>query len=337
MDRYRGEPLGDGPRVAVIGNDAIGNFVVLTPLFQMLREELTPASLDYYGGTRVRELADASDLLDQTFPLHGTAPRDFLHVAADRRYDLVINVERGAWAQAAAAVLSDKGTKVCGPCLDPEGRGPWSHPGDERGKLWEDQAWLSPEITSTYPFLKSGHISEIFCRLAYRDGTVPRYALPSGDLGERFDVIFATAASEADKLWPVENWIAAARFLQDKGLSVALVGAKPADQGKYWKGASDEEELLRQTGIVDRRGAWRLPEVVGALHQARLVLTLDNGVLHMAASGPAQIVGLFRNGYPRLWAPRLPTLYAVESPLGEPVTAISWSEIESDLKNLQII
>src|SRR5438309_1790968 len=60
--RFEGETLPPNARVAVISGDALGNFVVVTPLLQLLRRELRPASIDYYGGRRIQELQDNSKL-----------------------------------------------------------------------------------------------------------------------------------------------------------------------------------------------------------------------------------------------------------------------------------
>ena len=75
MKRYCGEALPSSPRVAVVTNDNLGNFVMATPLIQMLRAK-HGGTLDYYGGTRVAELATASPLVDNFLVLHGPDPSE---------------------------------------------------------------------------------------------------------------------------------------------------------------------------------------------------------------------------------------------------------------------
>ena len=51
------------------------------------------------------------------------------------------------------------------------------------------------------------------------------------------------------------------------------------------------------------RGRITLPQVAGAIAKAKAVVSLDNGILHLACSTATPTVGLYRNGIHRLWAP----------------------------------
>lgn len=307
MKRYLGENLPSGPKIALVTNDNLGNFVIATPLMQMLRER-HGGTLDYYGGTRVAELAKNSDLVTSFVPLHGTRPRELAREMSGEIYDLVVNLEWTTWAKAATSILAGPDTLVCGPCVGADGRGDLPFPEDERGRLWLDQAWVSPHIRDTYPFLESGHIAEIFCRLAYLDGKVPQYRLPVAEPGPDLpDVWMSATASLPDKLWPLEKWMSVLKSLRAQSLRVGLLGAKPSEQTKFWKGGSDEDKLV-EAGLEDYRGKFTLPQVVGAIGAAKLVVTLDNGILHLASATETKIVGLFREGIHRLWAPPNPHL-----------------------------
>jgi ADP-heptose:LPS heptosyltransferase len=122
------------------------------------------------------------------------------------------------------------------------------------------------------------------------------------------DVLIATAASQPEKLWPAPHWRAALAGINEGGFSVGLLGAPAKEQALHWKGASLEDELVRDGLAEDLRGAFSLPQVVGALGAAKAVLTLDNGILHLAAATTTPTVGLFRHGIHRLWAPPAPNV-----------------------------
>lgn len=331
MKRYTGAGVAEGARIAVITNDALGNFVVATPLLQMLRSELKPLIIDYFGGNRIAELAKGSDLIDYFWPLHGQSPRSL----ADERfepYDLVVNVEWTTWAKCAAAILAGENGYVCGPCLDEEGRADLPFADDERGDLWRDQEWVSAEVTSRYPFLGSGFIGEVFCRLAYLGGEVPAYRVQQHNPGGTVpDVLLATSASLQDKLWPVENWTAIVSHMIGAGATVGLLGASPKSQKKYWLGA-DEEQAVVSAGAADLRGAFTLPEVVGALARCKLALTLDNGILHLACAAGTPTIGLYRHGIRRLWAPPHSGLRVVEAPAGDTVASIPLVDVQADVE-----
>lgn len=326
MRRYLGDDLPARPRIAVLTNDALGNLVVVTPLIQMLREKFDPAALDHYGGTRVLELAEASDLIDTAVPLHGSAPRS-LAAALPAAYDLVINVERSAWAKCATAILAGDAGSVCGPCLDAEGRRDLPFADDARGRLWCDEEWVAKDLSARYPFLNSGFIGEIFCRLAYLGGPIPGYRVPQSAPSRPVpDVLISTAASLPEKLWPVDGWIALVRALRQKGLTVGLLGAKPELQSRYWEGASSEAGLV-EAGAEDLRGRLALPEVVGAIAHSRLVVTIDNGIVHLACATSTPTVGLYRHGIHRLWAPPAPNLLSIEPGENRQVREIPYSTV----------
>lgn len=319
MPRYEGQGLPSNPRVAVIANDAIGNFVVATPLLQMIRRELKPSHIHYYGGVRTREMESASDLFEWSFPLHGR-PFGEACRASHGPYDLIVNVERTGNAMAMAAFLEGDQTMICGPCLGP--RGDMPYPDDARGNLWRDQEWISPEITSRYPFLRTGYIGEIYARLAYLEGDVPPYRVPTEATVSPCDILVATSASLPDKLWPVTKWVTVFKRFQAMGLKVGLIGAKPSVQKAYWEGESDEDQMVVSGSVTDLRGEYSLPQVAGILASCKMILTLDNGILHLACAGGRPVVGLFRNGIHRLWAPPHPGLEVLIPPVGDPVAEI---------------
>ncbi|MBS1716477.1 MAG: hypothetical protein JSS72_01945 [Armatimonadetes bacterium] len=342
MIRYQGG-LKKGGRIAVVSNDAIGNFVVATPLLQLLRTELEPASITYFGGTRTLELQTASDLFEKQYPLHGSPMREAAKFALQQEFDLVVNNESTPFAMQFAASLCGEGTQVVGPVWDAQKRQEMPYPDDEAGRLAMDPKWIAEDLCQRYPSLKSPFIGEIFCRLAYLKGDVPPYrvpmAMPEIPIPE---VLIATSASLPEKLWPLESWMAILKKFQGEGLSVGLLGAPPKAQKEFWKGAGDEDRLVDSGLTQDLRGRLSLPQVVGALAQAKLVLTLDNGILHLACAAQPPTVGLFRYGIHRLWAPPAPSLTVIhaapDGAVGEIGVESVWSAVQKRIQgNAQAI
>ena len=333
MLRYLGQPLKENPRVAVVTNDNLGNFVIATPLMQMLKNR-HGGQLDYYGGARVSELAERSEFVDAAYPLHGAEPRQTARDMSERTYDLVVNIEWTPWAKAATSILAGRDTFVCGPCIGPDGRGDFAFPEDETGRLWNDQDWMAEDVVQKYQCLGSGYIAEIFCRLAYLEGTIPRYKLPRATPPIKLpDILVSGTASLPEKLWPLENWRRVIEQLASMGLTVGLLGAKPTVQGQFWKGASDEDRFI-DFGVEDLRGRLTLPEVVGAIESVRLVVTLDNGILHLSSATGTPVIGLFREGIHRLWAPPHPEVTVLHPGPGAPVAAIGVEDVVSAVKSV---
>jgi ADP-heptose:LPS heptosyltransferase len=322
--RYTGQPLPPNPRIGVIANDAIGNFVMATPLLQLLRTERAPERLEFFGGTRTRELQDASDLFDESVCLHGANAGDVRALLTrSGSYDLLINLESTPFSKTMIGMLAGDRAFVAGPCIGPGGRGELPFASDARGDLWRDKAWIAADLTQRYPFLRSGFIAEIFARLSHLSGVLPPYRVPTAPPGRDVpDVLIATAASLPEKLWTAEHWRTVLSALRAKGRSVGLLGAPPAQQAQHWQGASLEDDLVREGLADDLRGAFTLPQVVGALGAAKVVLTIDNGILHLAAATATPTIGLFRHGIHRLWAPPAANVTVLTAGDGRAVTEI---------------
>lgn len=335
MRRYLGETLPPTPRIALLTNDALGNYVVATPLVQMVKAAFPGCRLDWFCGRRSAELVEATPGVDEHIAWMDMPPRALAELALSRTYDLVINNEGSAYALSTTALLASDETPVVGPCLGPQGRGPLPYAEDAVGALAEDKNWLSPTLKETHPILESGYIGEIFCRLAYLEGPVPPPFAPRRiPAGPTADILIACSASLANKLWSLDAWREAAAELGRQGLTVGLLGAKPKAQGQFWLGADAEAALVEEGLVKDLRGTMSLPEVCGALSQCRACLTLDNGIMHLAAASGCPAVALFRRGFPTLWMPPKGRITALESAEGQEVSDISAQEALEALQSL---
>jgi hypothetical protein len=270
----------------------------------MLRDQFKPASIDYYGGIRTWEFQASSELFEWSYPFHGAPPSDLAGIASSRRgYDLVVNVEKETPAKIFAGALCTEDSFICGPCGDMPGHD-LPFPDDLPGQLWMDPNWMAEDITERFPILSSGFIGEILCRASYLRGPIPAYRVPCEEPSRPIPpILISTAGTIPEKLWPAENWLEMLSFFEAKGLEVGLLGAHPLQQKQFWKGNDGEEILVRSGLVKDLRGKLTLPEVVGALKGCRFVLTLDNGILHLAVAMKKPTVGIYRYGIDRLWAP----------------------------------
>ena len=294
----------------------------------MLRRRFPSARLELWSGSRVRELVGPGCVFD--------ALNEFLRepeetvrarAAQSSSLDLVINIEDSEQARALPRLLCGAATRVCGPALTESGES-LAWPDDDRGALWADRAWTSLDVRARHPFLQSPYIGEFFCRLAYLEGDVPQAQVRQEQWdGEQPDVLIAMSASLPEKIWSNEGWVSALEGLRDRGLSVGLVGAAPGAQKAHWLGVDAEDDVVKRGLAVDLRGALRLPQVVSAMMRARLVLTLDNGIMHLAATTPVPVVALFRHGIHRLWKPSWGHVDGVVAGQGKPVATITAAEV----------
>jgi ADP-heptose:LPS heptosyltransferase len=314
MERFTDQALRPCPHLGVVFYDSIGDFVVATPLLRGLAEKYRDCVIDYFGGERTCELEEASSLISDRFSLFG-APGAFrrlpdyvaARVSTAGPYDLVVNCEAHPAARLATALLDP--AYVVGPAYTADLRGDLEHPATRVDAL-HAEAWNAADLLPRYPdVLGSQYIGEILCRLARVDTAFERtevsVAEPDGDVP---DVLIATGANRSAKLWPPPYWRRVVDWCASQELSVGLLGAAPAQQARYYHSLSVEESLLASTPLVDLRGKFSLPVVAGALRRARACVTIDNGIMHLAAAVGARTVAIFGGSPWRLWAPRSPSV-----------------------------
>jgi len=312
MERFLGQPLRAQPHLAVVFYDSIGDFVVATPLLRGLAEKYPGCVIDYLGGERTRELEEVSPLLADRFSLFG-APGAFqrlpayvaARVAAAGPYDLVVNCEAHPAARLAAAVLDPR--YVVGPAYTTDLRGDLPYPPTRIDAL-HAEAWNAADLLERYAgVLQTQYIGEILCRLARVETDFHRTEVPAEKPpGEVPAVLIATGANRSAKLWPDAYWAQVIEWCAGRGYSIGLLGAAPAQQERFYHSVGGEERLLAATPLQDLRGRFTLPQVAGALSLARACVTIDNGIMHLAAAVGTPTVAIFGGSPWRLWAPRSP-------------------------------
>jgi ADP-heptose:LPS heptosyltransferase len=317
MDRFIDQPLRTAPHIAVVFYDSIGDFVVATPLLRGLREKYPGATLDYLGGERTRELECASCLIDSRFSLFGDPTGlSSLPAYVQRRvdeagpYDLAINCEAHPAARVALNVIGPR--YVVGPAYQPDLRGdlPYS---EQRVDQLHRERWNDSRLLERFgDVLESQYIAEVFCRLAHVQTDFARTEVPVVEPGAPVPpVLIATGANRSAKLWPEDYWQQIVRWCQDEGLDVGLLGSAPAEQARFYHSSAMEARLLGTSAVVDLRGRFALPEVAGALARAKLCVTIDNGIMHLAAAVGTATVAIFGGSPWRLWTPPVAWVHAV--------------------------
>lgn len=306
--RYAGEPLGDRPRIAVIGSSRLGNYVVTTPLLRGIRETWPGATVDFLGSLVTAELERASPWIDwrtDVFPLEedrldalpaGVAAR----IGDPGPHDLAVNCNGfnrgatvlagrlGARFVAGAAVPAGDAPPRAGSGAGAKPTAPAAHP---YHRLLAEDDWTTPEFLARYgEWLTSNYIGELFCRMAFVETDFFRIEVEGRDPGFPVPDVLVHASSSRDaKLWPANRWLAVLDGCVERGLSVGLVGAAPSESGPTaHSGPQDpariEAAISAHPAVEDLRGRTTPLELAGAFAAARACLSVDSGPLHVAAA-----------------------------------------------------
>jgi len=266
-------------RILVAPHLRLGDALLVTPLLAKLRARHPNAEIVLVSTLPMLPLYQPPPYGVVVWPYH---PRQFATVAAMMRqdgFDLAIlpGDNRHGWLAAAL-------------------RAKWivAHAGDRPGV----KSWLIDELLE-YPETPTA-MTEIFSALApgpepepYRVEDWPKPACTAFGLPAGPYAVLHVGASSALKFWPVQNWRDLALWLTGRGLEVV------------WSGGPGEEALVRQIDPEARyktyAGALDLAQIWHLIAHARVFVSPDTGVAHLARLTGAPAVSLFGPGTPVLF------------------------------------
>jgi len=241
--------------------------------------------------------------LARTFPRHRrvlAAPRA-LHalVAATGAFDAACDV---APLEALPRRLHDADIAV-----DLHGRGPASHRVLLAARPRHLLAFANEAIAQSASgpcWIAEEHEVARWCRLvsAYGATASPgdlRLARPAASRSPlRGITIVHPGAASAARRWPLERWVRVVRALQRDGHTVALTGS--GDE------AALAADLAARTGIVPTHDLSRrtsLEALSALVAHAKLVLSSDTGIAHLAVAHATPSITLFGPSSPAHWGP----------------------------------
>jgi heptosyltransferase-1 len=125
--------------------------------------------------------------------------------------------------------------------------------------------------------------------------TTPDYgiAAPPAPTHGQTSAVLLTATSRDDKLWPQDRWIAAGRALNERGLACLL----PAGSATERKRAMQIAQAIPGAVALPPMS---LPELAAQLADARIVIGVDTGLVHLAAALGRPTLALFCASDPAL-------------------------------------
>ncbi|MDE7240458.1 glycosyltransferase family 9 protein [Desulfovibrio sp.] len=316
LDRYAGIPLAalsaggrllERPRraaapeaarrVGVICLGAIGDLLLLSGLLEGVRRQLPGAELELVvssGNAGAAPLIPHADAVAAFGVRH--VPAMLRHVR-ERRYDLLIDSTQWARLGAIVSNLSGAGLTVG-----------FATAGQARALGYDRTATHRPDVHETENFLALGR--------ALWPGLSGAAALRLPDAAPAFAPALVAALADGRrhaflhmwpagyksrlKEWPAEHWARLSRELTAAGFSVWLTGSaadaprNAAFLGGHMPGAPHVHSLA---------GRLSLPQLAWLLARADAVVSVNTGIMHLAALAGAPTVGLHGATNPKRWGP----------------------------------
>lgn len=281
--RRRPEPL---RRIGLMKSTGIGDMILLSGVVKDVAAAFPEAETILFAGSDNRDVARLVEGVEVVVLPMGE-PWEAARRLRARRLDVLLDFGQWTRVEALCALLSGARWTIG-----------FETPGQRRHYGYDE----------TVPHLRDVHELENYRRLAARLGVESRRepALsPNGvvDAPRRPFVVFhlwpGGYRSEL-KEWPLSSWRELARRLAARGYSIVLTGSE-AD-------AARTEEFARScNGVADSiesvAGRYPLRELPGLLRRASCVVSVNTGVMHLAAAAGAPTVALNGPTSEARWGP----------------------------------
>ncbi len=121
---------------------------------------------------------------------------------------------------------------------------------------------------------------------------------PTETLPEKAYCILFLGAGNPERKWPIAHFVQAAEYIYKKYNIIPVVCGGPDDIP-----LSREFAALYSAEMIDMAGKTSLPYLIELLHNARLLICVDTGALHIAAAVGCPVIGLYSGKFYGRFAP----------------------------------
>ena len=282
-------------RIGFLRTVAIGDTMLISGVVTDVRKAFPQASLIFFAGPSNFELASMLDGIDRVVSVPIVSL--MAGIRAVRSVPVDIMLDFGQWPRLEALfTLFSRASYTVG----------FRTQGQHRHYGYD----LTVEHSSDM------HEIENFRRLVgaigVKTGNAPSLQRPPTGLQENYVALHLWPGGRRRqlKLWPSERWLQLIEDFAGWGLQVVLTGA-PSDHG-------GNEEIIRRLQpwarvFVRNVAGVSLRETASVLAWSRLVVSVDTGVMHMAAALNVPLVALHGPSSSRRWGPVSERAVVVES------------------------
>ena len=295
-------------KVLIIKLRSLGDVLLATPLFEVLKKRLPGVQIDTYVYADALPLLEGNPFISNIFTYDQKNKKknivtrwvkefQMLKKLRSQKYDLVMNLTEGDRG-AIAALLSDAKIRV-GLKENKRREGFYTHltkiPGNPRHTVEKNLDYLRriglfPEDFEKNIFLP---ISEEVKRKALIE--LGRVNFQPGEF-----IVIHPAARWDYKAWPAFRFERLVRQLIDRGEKLVFTASsRPNEMHKVATIVQD----LDSSKYLNLAGKIELPEMSALISLSKLLITVDSLPLHMASALKQKTVAIFGPTQEKLWGP----------------------------------
>lgn len=273
--------------IGLLKTVAMGDTVLLSAIVADLRTAFPQSSIFFFCGESNYEVARMIPQLNRVIQTPASNP--FAAVRAIRSADLDVLFDFGHWPRwdALLAAISRAQFTVG-----------FDTPGQHRSGAYDLAVPHSIDVHALANYrgllhairVATPHLPALIAPPALEEEPRPYAAFHMWPGGMRKEA----------KRWPVENWLRLARDLARWGFDVVLTGSRP-DQSANDAFIALTERPCR--GRMRNAGGASLPLTAAILANARVVVSVDTGVMHLASALGAPLVALHGPTSAKRWGP----------------------------------
>jgi heptosyltransferase-3 len=299
-------------RIGLFTMAAIGDTVLISGIVADLRRAFPQAALIFFAGPTNLEIAQMLDGIDRVVSVPIGNPVAGIRTVRSVPVDVMLDFDQ--WPRLAALFTLFSGASYTVG---------FRTPGQHRHYGYDLSVEHSSDVHEIQNFRR------LVGALGVETGIAPFLRRPPAGLKstQKYVVfhLWPGGMRRQLKQWPYDRWLQLIEDFASWGLQVVLTGARP----DY----DSNEEIIhrlqpRTRGFVRNAAGACLQETAATLAAARLVVSVDTGVMHIAAALGVPLVSLHGPSSSRRWGPVSENAVAIESSLaGCGYISLGWESV----------
>jgi ADP-heptose:LPS heptosyltransferase len=271
---------GESPSILLIRHDRIGDAIISTPIFALLRKRFPAARIDLLLGRRNAAVASLLPFVDNCIVLPGSFSSALNIIARIRRtrYDVAINLlAKDSASGSLLSLFSGAATRIG---FQGETASAYDilipHPEQPVHIVSETSLLLAP--LGIPPIGEEPQRTEDYLTLTLTDDLIEsaRQMVATAFSSDNPVVVVNISGSGPEKFWGADNYVRLAAAIRRIGLRAIFAGS-PADREMV-------SQIARESNVQSLPPTDSYAEFAAMLSLADMIVTPDTSVVHLAAA-----------------------------------------------------